>query len=40
MDMLENCRDLTFANTSVKIMSALNEAGMAQLDALAEEMMQ
>ena len=40
MDMLENCRDLTFADTSVKIMSALNEAGMAQLDALAEEMMQ
>ena len=40
MDMLENCKDLTFADTSVKIMSALNEAGMAQLDALAEEMMQ
>ena len=40
MDMLENCRDLTFADTSVKIMSALNEAGTAQLDALAEEMMQ
>lgn len=40
MDMLGNCKDLTFADTSVKIMSALNEAGMAQLDALAEEMMQ
>ena len=36
--MLEGCKDLTFAATTVKINSALDETSMAQLDALANEM--
>ncbi len=36
--MLEKSKKLTYAETEVKIMSALNEASAAQLDALAEEL--
>ena len=36
--MLENCKNLTYADTTVKIMSALNEESNAQLDSLAEEL--
>jgi len=36
--MLENSKDLTFTDTTVKIMAALNEQSLAQLDALAEEL--
>ncbi|MBE6604974.1 MAG: FprA family A-type flavoprotein [Ruminococcaceae bacterium] len=36
--MLEPCRDLTFTETSVKILSALNEESEAALQALAEEL--
>ena len=36
--MLENMKDLTFAETSVKIMGALTPASRAQLDALAKEL--
>lgn len=36
--MLEGCKNLTFTDTSVKIMSALNETSTAQLDALADEL--
>lgn len=36
--MLEGCKNLTFADTTVKIMSALNETSTAQLDALADEL--
>ncbi len=35
--MLEKSRNLTFANTEVKILSALNEESKAQIVALAEE---
>ncbi len=35
--MLEGCKNLTFANTTVSIRSALNEDSSAQLEALAEE---
>ena len=35
---LESCRDLTFAETTVRIRSALNAESRAQLDALAAEM--
>ena len=37
--MLENCKDTTFAETTVRIMSAMNEENAAQIDALADEMM-
>ena len=37
-DMLENCKNLTYTETTVKIMSALGEESTAQLDALAEEL--
>ena len=37
-EMLANCKNLTFAETSVKIMSAVNEENLAQLDALADEL--
>lgn len=40
MGMLESCKELAFADTSVKIMSAVNETSIAQLDALVDEMMQ
>lgn len=36
--MLEGMKDLTFAETSVKIMGALTPANFAQLDALAKEL--
>ena len=36
--MLEKSKNITYAETEVKIMSALNEASAAQLDALAEEL--
>ena len=37
-EMLEKCKNLTFTENSVKIMSALNSESAAQLDALAEEL--
>ncbi len=36
--MLEGCKNLTFAETTVKILSALNEDSSAQLSALSEEL--
>ena len=36
--MLEGCKNLTFTDTTVKIMSALNEESSAQLDKLADEL--
>lgn len=36
--MLESCKDITYTDTTVKIMSALNDESKAQLDALAEEL--
>ncbi|MGN0205571.1 MAG: FprA family A-type flavoprotein [Coprococcus sp.] len=36
--MLEFCKDLTYTDTTVTIKSAMNEANLAQLDALAEEL--
>ncbi|MBQ8687672.1 MAG: FprA family A-type flavoprotein [Ruminococcus sp.] len=36
--MLEKCRNLTYTNTSVKILSALNAESTAQLNALAKEL--
>jgi flavorubredoxin len=36
--MFEGCKDITFAQNSVTIKSALNDASLAQLDALADEL--
>jgi flavorubredoxin len=36
--MLENCKNLTFTENTVKIVSALNESSEAQLNALAQEL--
>lgn len=36
--MLEECKNLTFTETTVKIMSALNDESKAQIDALAAEL--
>ena len=36
---LESCKDITFTETIVQIRSALNEASIAQIEALAEELM-
>jgi hypothetical protein len=36
--MLEGSRNLTFTETSVRILSALNEENQKQIDALAEEL--
>ncbi len=36
--MLEKCKNLTYAENKVKIMSALNDESAAQLDALASEL--
>jgi len=36
--LLENSKEITFAENSVKIMSALNDESLAQLNALAEEL--
>ena len=38
--MLEGCKNITFAEHGVKILSALNDASRAQIDALADELMQ
>ncbi len=37
-ELLEKCKNLTFTDTTVKIMSALNEESSAQLKKLAEEL--
>ena len=37
--MLEVCKDTTFAETTVRIMSAMNEENKAQIEKLAEEML-
>ena len=36
--MLDSCKNLTFTDTTVKILSALNEESTAQLNALVEEL--
>ena len=36
--MLDGCKDITYTDTTVKLMSALNDDSAAQLDALAEEL--
>ncbi len=36
--MLEKCNNLTFADTTVKILSALNDESIAQLDELSKEL--
>ena len=36
--MLENCKDLVFADTTVKIMSAMNDENKKQVDELAKEL--
>ena len=36
--MLEKCKNLTYTDTTVKILSALNEESSSQLNALAEEL--
>ena len=36
--MLEGCKNLTFTDTTVKILSALNDDSKSQLDALTEEL--
>ena len=36
--MLENSKNLTFTNTTVKIFSAMNETNLAEIEALAEEL--
>lgn len=36
--MLEGCKNLTFADTTVRILSALNDESSAQLEKLAEEL--
>lgn len=36
--MLEGCKNLTFTDTTVKIMSALNEESKGQIEAMAEEL--
>ncbi len=38
--MLESCKDISFTNTSVKIVAALTDESRAQLDALAKELAQ
>ena len=35
---LENCQNLTFTDTTVKILSALNDESKAQIEAMAEEL--
>ncbi|MBQ0026921.1 MAG: FprA family A-type flavoprotein [Lachnospiraceae bacterium] len=37
--MLENCKDITYADTTVRIMSAMNDENKAQIDALAKELL-
>ena len=38
--MLEGCKDTTFAETAVRIVSAMNEENAAQIEQLAKEMME
>ena len=38
LKMLENSKDLVYTETTVKILSALNEESSAQLEALADEL--
>ncbi len=37
-EMLEKCKNLTFTDTTVKIISALNSESLSQLDSIAEEL--
>ncbi|MBQ3567495.1 MAG: MBL fold metallo-hydrolase [Anaerotignum sp.] len=37
-EMLSECKDLTFTDTTVKILSAMNEENIAQLNAMAQEL--
>ena len=37
-EMLSECKDLTFTDTTVKILSAMNEENAAQVEALAQEL--
>ena len=37
--LLESCKDITFAETTVKILSAVKDENIAQIEALADEMM-
>ena len=37
-EMLEKCKDLSFAENGVRILSAVNDDSMAQISALAEEL--
>ena len=37
-EMLSECKDLTFTDTKVKILSAMNEENIAQLNAMAQEL--
>lgn len=38
--MLEGCKDITFTDTTVRILSALSEESRAVIDAMADELMQ
>ena len=38
-DLLEGCKDTVFAENSVKILSSVSEENLAQIDALADEML-
>ena len=38
--LLEGCKEISFAETTVKILSSLSEENKAQIEALADEMMQ
>ena len=38
--MLEGCKDITFTETTVRILSALSEESRAAIDAMADELMQ
>lgn len=38
MKKLENCKDITYTETTVKIISALNDESKAQVESLAEEL--
>lgn len=38
--MLEGCKDITFTDTTVRILSALSEESRAAIDAMADELMQ
>ncbi|MBQ6431907.1 MAG: flavin reductase [Oscillospiraceae bacterium] len=38
MKLLESCKNLTFTDTTVKLMSAMNDESKAEIDALAKEL--